>query len=88
MKTDDRYMDDYVMHSRASAQYLQPGFGISSARLTSEPASQQWSAYAYGSNLADVQYWNSGFVGGAGGLFLAQVGPRQEFGAGLSFNFE
>ena len=88
LRGDYRYMDDYVMHPHASAQLLQPGFGISSARLTYEPASQQWSAYAYGSNLGNVRFWNSGFIGRAGGLFLAQLGPRQEFGAGLSFNFD
>ena len=88
LRGDYRYMDDYVMHSRLSAQLLQPGFGISSARLTYEPASQEWNAYVYGTNLADKRYWNSGFVGAAGGLFLAQVGPRQEFGAGLRFFFD
>ena len=88
VRGDCRCMDNYVMHPRASAQLLQPGSGISSARVTYEPASQQWSAYAYGSNLADVRYWNSGFIGAAGGLFLSQIGPRQEYDAGLSFNFE
>jgi len=88
LRGDYRYMDDYVMHERQSAQFLQPGFGISSARLTYEPSSQQWSAYVYGTNLGDEQYWNSGFIGGDGGLFLAQLGPRQEFGAGLTFNFD
>ncbi|HEY5623652.1 MAG TPA: TonB-dependent receptor [Gammaproteobacteria bacterium] len=88
LRGDYRYMDEYVMHSRLSAQVLQPGCGLSSARLTYQPASQEWSAYLYGSNLADKQYWNSGFVGGAGGLFLAQLGPRQEYGAGLTFFFD
>jgi len=88
VRADYRYMDDYVMHERKSAQLLQEGFGLSSARLTYEPASQQWSAYVYGNNLGDQRYWNSGFIGGDGGLFLAQIGAPQEFGAGLSFNFE
>jgi len=88
LRGDYRWMDDYVMHSRLSAQVLQPAFGLSSARLTYEPAAGNWSAYVYGSNLGDQRYWNSGFVGGAGGLFLAQVGARQEFAAGLTFNFD
>lgn len=87
-RADYRYMDDYVMHERITAQLLQPGFGLSSARLTYEPASQEWSAYVYGNNLGDQHYWNSGFVGGNGGLFLAQVGAPEEFGAGLTFNFD
>jgi iron complex outermembrane receptor protein len=88
LRGDYRYMDDYVMHERESAQLLQPGFGLSSMRIIYEPASQQWSAYVYGSNLGDEHYWNSGFIGGNGGLFLAQVGAPQEFGAGLTFNFD
>ncbi len=88
LRGDYRYMDDYVTHPRDTAQVLQQGFGISSARLTYEASSGEWSAYIWGSNLGDVRYWNSGFVGAEGGLFLAQVGAPQEFGAGLTFTFD
>ena len=88
LRGDHRYMDDYVTHPRDTAQVVQAGFGISSARLTYEPAAGNWTAYVWGSNLGDERYWNSGFVGAEGGLFLAQVGAPQEIGAGLTFTFD
>ena len=88
LRGDYRYMDDYVTHPRDTAQVLQQGFGISSARVTYEPAAGNWTAYIWGSNLGDERYWNSGFVGAEGGLFLAQVGAPQELGAGLTFTFD
>jgi iron complex outermembrane receptor protein len=88
LRADYRFMDDYVMHERNTAQLLQEGFALSSARLTYEHSSQDWSAYVYGNNLGDKRYWNSGFIGGNGGLFLAQIGAPQEFGAGFTFNFD
>lgn len=87
LRGDYRYMADYVTHERDEAQLPQPGFGISSARFTYEPSSQNWSAYIYGTNLGNVKYFTGGFIGGSGGLFFSQVGPPQMVGAGLSFTF-
>lgn len=85
---DYRYMDDYMMHARQSAQKLQEGFGLASARVTYEMPARNWSVYAYGTNLRDLRYWNSGLVGSGGGLFFGQIGPRREFGAGVRFDFD
>lgn len=87
-RADYRYMDDYVTHPRDTAQWPQPGFGIASARLTYSSASDRWSAYLYGTNLNDTKYFTGGFIGGDGGLYFSQVGPRRQIGAGLTFTFD
>jgi iron complex outermembrane receptor protein len=88
VRGDYRFMDDYVTHPRDEAQLPQEGFGISSARVTYEPASSAWTAYFYGTNLGNVKYFTSGFIGGSGGLFFSQVGMPRQYGAGFTFTFE
>lgn len=87
LRGDYRYMDDYVTHQRNDFQVPQKGFGLSSARLVYEEPAQRWSAYLYGTNLADTRYWNSGFAGN-GGVFFGSVGPRRQVGAGMTFSFD
>ena len=88
LRGDYRHMGDYMMHARQSAQLLQDGFGITSARVTYQPPSGNWSVYVYGSNLGDERYWNSGLIGSGGGLFIGQLGPRREIGAGVRVDFD
>ena len=88
LRGDYRYMDEYMMHARQSAQLLQDGFGLANARITYGFPNRRWQVYAYGSNLGDEHYWNSGLLGSGGGIFLGQIGPRREIGAGLQLNLD
>ena len=69
-------------------QRWQESFALTNARVQYSPSSQNWRLSAFGTNLRDERYLNSGFLSGGFGIQAATVNRPREVGATLEFFFE
>lgn len=87
-RLDYGFMDDYMLSEAIRQQRWQESFGLTNARVQYSPPSQNWRLSAFGTNLGDERYLNSGFLSGGFGIQAATVNRPREVGATLEFFFE
>ncbi|MBN1237034.1 MAG: TonB-dependent receptor [Gammaproteobacteria bacterium] len=87
-RVDYTWSDEYTLATDYRNQNFQASFGLLNARVTYTPPSGRWEFAAFGSNLTDEYYMDSGFYSEANQISFVSLGRPREYGASLSFSFE
>jgi len=83
LRSDYSWLSKTYFDPQNTEELAQGDYGLWSARLSYQSASKKWMVFAYGLNLANMEYHTGGISTGAGGYFDVQPGPPREIGLGF-----